>query len=126
MKRNTFSSGQTLITILFFMVVAVTIISTAIVLLVKNSQSTTQLAVGMNAYAVAEGGAENAVLRLLRDDSYTGETMTIGDGSAVITVTGGSTKTITSQGQVGNNIKRIQVVVGYTNNILTINSWTEI
>jgi hypothetical protein len=108
------------------MVVAVTIISTAILVLIKNSQGNSQLEEGMEAYAVAEGGAENAVIRLLRDDTYSGETLTVGEGQATVTVTGGSTKTIVSKGQVGNHIRRIQVVVGYTNTVLQINSWGEI
>jgi hypothetical protein len=125
-KKTSLFPGQTLITLLFFMVIAMTIISTAVMLLILNSRGTSQLAEGMRAYAVAEGGAENAVLRLLRDDTYTGETLPVGDGTATITVTGSSPKTITSTGQVGAYMKRIEVVVGYTNNVLTISTWREI
>lgn len=124
---STINAGQTLITLLFFMIVAMTIIATAIILLIVNNQGTTQFEQGMEAYSVAESGAENAVLRLLRDyDGYTGETLSANGGTATVTISGTTTKTITSKGQVGNFIKRIQVVVGYTNNILTISSWTEI
>jgi hypothetical protein len=118
--------GQTLITLLFFMVVAMTLITTAIMLLIINTKGTSHLEGGMEAYAVAEGGAENAVLRVLRSDSYTGETLTVGGGTATITVTGTDPKTITSTGQAGNYIRRVQVIVGYTNNVLLVTSWREV
>jgi type II secretory pathway pseudopilin PulG len=123
---NTRQSGQTLITLLFFMVISLVIIGTAVIVLMLNSQGTTKLEEGIEALAAAEGGAENAVLRLLRNPNYTGEILPIGGGTATITVTGTDPKTITSTAQIGNHIKRVQVVVGYTNNILTVSSWREV
>lgn len=128
MKKQTIinESGQTLITLLFFMMISITVISTAVILIIVNSRSTTKMEQGTIAYAVASGGAENAILRLLRDPNYTGEVLSVGEGTATITVTGTDPKTITSTGQSGNYLKRIEVVVGYTNNILSVSSWREI
>jgi hypothetical protein len=80
----------------------------------------------MIAFQVAESGAENAIIRLLRDPNYTGETLTVGTGTAVITVTGTTTKTIISSGTNGSYLRKVQIVVGYVNNVLTISSWEEV
>jgi len=126
MKHMRLQQGQTLITLLFFMIIAISVISTAVILLITNSRTTSKTEQGIKAYYVAESGAENAILRLLRNPNYAGETLVVGEGTATMTVTGTEPKTITSTGVVGNFTKKIQVVVGYTNNILTVSSWREV
>ncbi len=115
--------GQSLITILFFVVISITII-TAISSIILNSTSTgSSIEQGSIAYYSAESGAQNAILRLLRDPNYTGETMSLNDGTVTIVVSGG---VITSTAHVANSIRKIEVQTGYNNNILTISSWKEI
>lgn len=118
-------SGQTLVTLLFFMVIALTITSASVIILFVNSVATSTFQDGIFAYHIAESGAENAILRLLRDPNYSGETLTIGDGSATIQVTGANTKVITSKARLRNFIRTIEVQASYNNNILTITSWKE-
>ena len=108
------------------MVVAVIITSAAVSLLVVTSQSSEKLSQGSNALDIAESGAETAMIKLLRDPSYAGETLPISDGQAVITVTGTNPKTVIAEGIRGNFRRKIQVEVDYTNNVLTVVSWTEI
>ena len=49
------------------------------------------------------------------------------DGStAVITVTGTTTKIIMVEGQQNNLVRKIQVTVSYTDNQMTITNWQEI
>lgn len=118
--------GQALITLLIFMVVALTVSTTATLLLVSSSRSATKLEMGLNALHIAESGAENAVLRLLRDSSYTGEpAFALNGGTVTVSVTGNNPKTIISEGRVGDFVRKVQVVVTYTS-ILTITSWKEI
>lgn len=120
-------SGQTLLTLLFFMVIAISITTAAVIMIMTNSLSTTRLEEGTTAYYIAESGVENALIRLLRDPSYTGETLPVGLGSTVISVTNnGGVYTITSTGTGGNFTRKIQAVASYTNNVLTISSWVEI
>ncbi|MBI2405013.1 hypothetical protein HYV22_02435 [Candidatus Gottesmanbacteria bacterium] len=71
-------------------------------------------------------GAENALLRLLRMPTYTGETLTIATGSVTVGVTGGDTKTIVSRGTIGNVTRTVQVIVSFVNGIWTIASWKEV
>ncbi len=119
-------SGQTLVFLLVFVAMAVTVTSAAVVLMINNSQSSATFEQGLVAYDIAEGGAENAVLRLLRDPTYTGETLTIGTGQATITVTGTGPYTIVSKGVSGNFLRQVQVTVNYVSGILTASSWQEI
>lgn len=119
--------GQALITLLFFVIVSITITSAAVTLIMISSLSATKLEMSTNALTIAESGAENAMLRLLRNPFYTGETgLAVGNGTATITVSGTNPTTITSTGIIGNFKRRVEVKVGYTNNILTVQSWKEI
>ncbi|MFA9288341.1 MAG: hypothetical protein ACEQSA_00480 [Weeksellaceae bacterium] len=119
-------TGQTMITLLVFMVVAISVTSTAVVVTINNSQGSSDVSRGIEANQIAESGAENALFRLLRDPTYAGESLAVGNGTATVTVTGTDPKTITSVGRVVNTVKTIQVIITYTNNIMTISSWQEL
>ncbi|HSW88742.1 MAG TPA: hypothetical protein VLG12_06290 [Candidatus Saccharimonadales bacterium] len=123
--------GQTLVTLLFFMVIAITITTGAIIIIFVNTQAQTKVQQSQSAYYVAESGMENALMQSLRNPSYTGEVLTIGEGTASITaaLTGSvqsGTFTATSTGTVGNFVRKIQVTGSYTNNVFTVQSWKEI
>ncbi len=124
--KHQYKHGQSLVTLLVFMIIGITITSAAVVMTITNSQNATKFQEGMIAFQVAESGAENAIIRLLRDPNYTGETLAIGGGTAVITVSGTTTKTIVSAGTNGNYYRKVQVIAGYVNNLLTITSWQEV
>lgn len=115
-------SGQTLVTLLVFIVVAMAVTSTAVAVLINTTRSSSILGESIKANQIADSGAENALLRLLRDPNYTGEVLTVGAGTATITVTGTNPKTITSTGTIGNYKKTVQVVVNY-NNTMSVSSW---
>lgn len=119
-------NGQTIVMLLIYVVVALTITATAVTLAIVNSQGTDKVYQGTTAYDVAESGAETAMLKLLRDPAYIGETLTANGGSATITVSGSTIKTVTSVGTIGNFTKTIQAVVDTDNNVLTVISWKEI
>ena len=119
-----YKSGQTLITLLVFMVVSIVITSAAVAMTVSNSLRASKFEQGLITLHIAESGAENALLRLLRNPSYTGETLTVGTGTAVITVTGTPTK-IVSEGINGRFRRKIEVGVD-TSTVLTVTSWKEI
>ena len=117
-------SGQALVILLIFMAVTVIITMAAVTMIVVTSSGISGFEQSNIAYDVAEAGAENALLRLLRDPSYTGETLTVGDGTATITMTGSGTQTITSVGRFNNYLRKIQVVV-MVDDVDTIQSWME-
>ena len=123
-KKN----GQALITLLFFVVIALTITSAAIIIIITNSISASKLEEGVTAYYTAESGIENALIRLLRDTDYAGETLTVGTGTAVVTVTDTSadTKTVVSVGQNGNFKRTVQAQMTYNNGYYSFSNWKEL
>lgn len=98
----------------------------AIFILATNSSSTTDLQNGTDVKEIAESGAENALLKLERDTSYTGETYTEGNATVTTVVTGSNIKIATTSAVGNNSTKKVEVTVDYSNNILTVLSWKEI
>ena len=115
-------TGQTLVTLLVFIVVATAVTSTAVAILINTTRSSSILGESIKATQIADSGAENALLRLLRDPNYIGETLSIGQGTATVSVTGSNPKTITSIGTIGNYKSTVQVIVTY-NNTMSVSSW---
>lgn len=120
------SKGQTLVSLLVFVAIALTITSAALYVLLNGIQSETKLSDGLSAYYVAESGAENALLRLVRNPNYTGETFITSDGRADVTVANGSPITVVSVGKVRNSVRKIQVQIVYNVGILNVLTWKEL
>ena len=120
------NQGQTLIILLMYMIVAIIVTTASVALTINNSRGTDKLYQGTNALDIAESGAETAMIKLLRDPTYTGETLAIGTGQAVITVTGTEPKTVLSKGTLNNFTRSIQIIVTASNSALTVVSWKEI
>ena len=118
--------GQALVILLIFIAMGLTVVVATVSTVINNSIVSSQYEIGQTAYFLAESGAEEAILRLLRDPEYMGGTLTMADGSITITVTGVSPKTILSTSTVGTTIRKIQVIVSNADNILTVLSWREI
>ena len=115
--------GQALVSLLMFVLVAMTVITSTIITVISNTRAASEGQQAVDVYYVAEAGIENALMRFLRDPNYTGETLPVGNNTATVTVSG---STITSAGHVNNLTKTIQVVTSYTNNQMTVTSWKEI
>ena len=118
--------GQALVVLLFYMIIAITLVTTAVSVVISNSLAVTKTESGIVAMDIAETGAENAIIQILRNTSYQGETLTIGDGTAVSTVSGTATKTITTVGTVYGSSRTVQVVASLVNGVLTVTSWQEL
>jgi hypothetical protein len=121
------SSGQALVALLIFVMMAVTVVSAAVAMISSNSLAVSNAQAGVIARQMADSGIETAYLGIIRqNDSYTGETLNLNEGTVVITVTGGSTKTITSRATVGNFVKTVESIAMYGDNELTQVSWKEV
>lgn len=125
--------GQAMITLVFFVLIAMTISASAVMVMISNSIATSKFEQGNLTYYIAEAGVENAILRLLRNPSYCGEVLPVGTGNATITVvdgsggcTGVSPFTITVVGAEGNFSRTIQLQATYGTGGLVITSWEEI
>jgi type II secretory pathway component PulK len=126
MKKIKKTNGQALVTLLFFIIIAITITAATTTLVIANSQGTTAIEQSQIAYYCAEAGIENALLRLLRNPGYTGETLNIGNAQVLLTVTGTTTRIITSKASLSGFIRTIRVSADYSNNKFTISSWKEV
>jgi len=133
LNKNSFLSlqkGQALITLLFFTIIGVTVTSAAVAMILVNSLSGTKQQQGEIAYEIAQSGAENGLIRLLRNPAYTGETMPVGSGSATITVSGSGTSgnpfTILSKGINGIYVREVQLTATYQNNLITVTGRKEV
>ncbi|HEX8932441.1 MAG TPA: hypothetical protein VF810_04760 [Patescibacteria group bacterium] len=119
--------GQALISLLFFTVIATTITSAAVIILIVNSLNGAKFQQGNIAYEIAQTGIENAKLRLLRNPSYAGETLPVGNGSVTITVTqNGNNYTILSKGTIGNFTRQIQLQATYNNSLFVVTPQQEL
>lgn len=118
--------GQALLMLLVFSVIGLLVGSAATTLILVNSSNVQKSQAGLTTLQIAESGMENALIRILRNPNYQGETLTIGQGTATITVTGSGPFTLTSVGSIGNFSRTIQVIADYNNNILTVTSWREV
>ena len=128
---STLAQGQALVALLVFVVIAVMVIFGSIAITSTNTEGATVFQQGIIARQIAETGVENALLKLLRDPSYTGETIPVDEGayqgSAAVTITGDSlNKTIQSIGTAGNFQHKIVVKITYNNGVQTIISWQDI
>ncbi|MBP9716649.1 MAG: hypothetical protein KBD51_01770 [Candidatus Levybacteria bacterium] len=115
--------GHALITLLFFMVISLTIVTGVTIVVLNNASATSEAEQGTIAYYAAETGAENALLRLVRNPNYAGETLNIDGGSVVIQVNNG---TIISTATISRAVRKIQVETTNINNQISVTSWKEI
>lgn len=118
-------SGHMLVSLLIFIVVALVVLVSSIGVVISNSRASLISSRGNQVYAAAEAGIENAILKILRDPSYTGEVFVV-DGSAVtITVDGTSPRVITSTAVDGTYVRRIRAEVSRSGGILSVSNWRE-
>ncbi|MDZ7587479.1 MAG: hypothetical protein U0946_07025 [Patescibacteria group bacterium] len=115
-----------MVVLLVFVGMAMAVMTAAVAVVISNTQSGSRYEVGQTALGLAESGAEEAILLLLRDPAYSGGALTTGDGTATISVSGSDPVQIVSSAVVGEARRKIQVVASYTAGILTVQTWGEI
>ena len=123
-------SGQALVMLLFFIMIGITITTAAIFIIAGNSLSATNVNEGEIAKAMAETGAEKALLSVLRGnyvkEGTTQENIPLTGGEANITITStNGTATIDSEGTAGNYIKKVRVTVT-KDGMMEVTSWKEV
>jgi len=124
--KKTNQTGTALLTLVIFVAASMLIIGGAVMVSIIGTQETSKISLGEKAYHLAEAGIENAVIRLLRDPSYAGETLTVDDGIVTISVSGLDTKIITAESQINELKRKIQVIGTYEENRFVPASWKEI
>lgn len=117
--------GQTLVIFLVFIVIAMTVISAAVAIIVTNTIGSSHTEQSRMSYMIAESGMENALIRLLRDPSYQGEILPVGSGQSTITLTGTDPIIVTSVGSQGDFSRRIVVSVRFVQGVMQVGTWRE-
>lgn len=119
--------GQAMIMMVMVVILLTSITTTAVLMITTNLLSTMREEQGGKTIAIAESGAENALLRLLRDPDYSGEVVLIGPGSAEITVTGDDVnKSIESVASAYGFTRKVVVESRFEDGNLVIDSWKEL
>lgn len=126
MTKNKYEEGQTLVLLLVFVMVAIAITTAATFIIATNSLSATAVSRGLATKQMAEAGAEKALLQLLRDPNYKGETFSLDTGAVTATVSGTTTLTIDSTAVNGDFEKRVEVITIYSDNVLTPVTWKDL
>lgn len=104
---------------------AATITLGAVSMGIATMQSASNLNLGESTLLLAESGVEEAILRLVRNPQYISGTLTSGEGTATINVTGENPKIIEVVAVLGDITRRIRVIASYVDYILTIQSQNE-
>lgn len=126
LHKNLGDSGQALVTLLVVVIIVMGITTAAIIMLYVSVLGGSKYQQGTIVYTIAESGLENGILQLLRDPSYTGETMLVGSASAVIVVNGSNPWTITSMSDNGSSYRKIEATVEFSNGAYTFTNWREL
>lgn len=120
------NSGQVLTSVIVFMAFGLTVIVLSTALTIINIQTTTKVNLSAQTLSYAEAGAEDAILRLARDPSYSGGSYNIDSAVINISVSGDAiNKVITSAATYRGFTKKIVVYVSLANNKITLVSWKQ-
>jgi hypothetical protein len=119
-----------LTSILIISTVALAVSVSISLLGVGEAKSSLDFKKGQETLKIAEGCIEEALIRIRNDDTYTGGSLNVGDGSCTISVSGtGSDRTVdvtaTISGSSLDYIKRIQITTKIIGNSINILTWTE-
>jgi hypothetical protein len=125
-SNTKYQRGQTLVLLLVFVMVTIAITTAATFIIATNSLSATNVSEGLATKQMAEAGAEKALLQLLRNPNYKGETFSLDTGTITASVSGTTTLTINSTAVNGNYVKRVEVKATYSNNVLIPVSWKDL
>ena len=122
--------GQALITLLFFMIIGITMLTAASIVTLNNVSSTSTAEQGTIAYYNAEAGIEDALLQSLRypassTSPYTGGTLSLSNGGTATISANLSAGIIFSTGTYGSAQRSIKVTLSYTTG-QKVASWQEV
>ncbi len=129
MKDNVAQSNQSgymLTALLVFLVVIIVITTTSVMVSVSSLRGETYFDAGSEALSAADSGAENAILRLLRDPTYSGETLPVGNSQVEITIVGSAPQVITSVADSGSFERTVEVQLQRVDGMLQVISWKEL
>lgn len=119
-----------LLTVLFIGGIATAVLGSLLMLGTSAGQVSLSVQQSNQAFGLSEACAEYALLQLKTLPSYAGtETLTLSTGTCEILSVGGignNNRTVCMEGQVGDIIRRIEIVVSQVLPQMKIDSWQEV
>ncbi|HEU0085637.1 MAG TPA: hypothetical protein VFQ59_01610 [Candidatus Paceibacterota bacterium] len=129
-KYNRKNSGfVTLVSVLAIGAIGVAIAVSVILLGVSSSRTSLAFQQSNQAMALANTCAEEALQEIRDSILFTGNgNLSIGEGTCSYTVTsqGGESRTITSRGDVGTIVRKVEIVINSITPTIGIASWQEV
>ena len=113
-----------MVLLLIVMMVTIAVVSLSVALVTETVLANLRQERGELAQTIAESGAEEAVLRVLRDPTTQGSfALTVGEGSATVEIVGTTIKTIYSKGSVSGYERQVEVEVAIVEGQVEITKW---
>lgn len=118
--------GQALVSLLIIIAVSILAVTSAIVS-ASLSSTTAITTISDKVYYSAETGAEEALIKLLRDPTYSGGTFNIDgvDVNIIVSSPSPTERNISSDATINNVKRKIAVRANFINNTLTVTDWKE-
>ena len=119
-----------LISIILIGAIAASILSSLFMLGISAGQLVTSVAQSKQAFGIVQGCAEEALLKLHNDPTYSGnESFVIGGGTCDVLTVGGignNNRSLCLEGVNGDTVRRIEIVINQVLPKTTIYSWQEV
>ena len=107
---------------MFFVIIALFLISAAVAMMIISATSVGKLEGEEVVSRIAESAAEDALIKLLRDPSFTSTNVSLPDGTASATLSG---DVLTVNAISGKFTKKIIITTSFANAVLSVVSWRE-
>lgn len=123
MKGN---QGQALLPVLIIMVVVLILGAAVLDLSISGLLVSSYFQEGEATLMATEGALENGLLRILRNPSYSGESLQVGDASCIISISGQSPVVMNASCDSGRAIRRLQAEINFVAGEMIVDNILEI
>lgn len=118
-----------LLSVLILGAIGTAITTTLLLTGIGNAKSSFVFEQSTQAWALANGCAEEGLQKIRDQASFTGTgNLTLGQGTCTFTVTdqGGESRTVFAQGTVGTITRKSRIIITAINPSITISNWSEV
>lgn len=120
------NQGQALIPVLIIMAIVLILGAAVLDLGIGGLLLSSYYQEGEATLMATEGALENGLLRILRNPSYKGESLQVGDASCIINTSGSSPIVMTARCDSGRSIRRFQAEINFVAGEMVVDNILEI
>ena len=118
--------GQAILPLLILIVIIMTLGVSAIELAIHGLIVDRYSQDWLTSYYTVGAAMENALLRILRNPDYPGESLQINNASCTIQISGTTTKVINAVCDDGQQIRKLEAQISYNQGMMTVSSMKEV